>query len=78
MLSVFLLCKATVLKRTLNITEDFTYKDIERAYENPNVILVPRMLFDKTNEPAKGKETRFAGDGTDRPAAIHWTFCSSQ
>ena len=48
-----------ILKEKLNIQKELSYKAIERAYENPPVILVFRLLFEKTNEPVKHLEKDF-------------------
>ena len=53
------------------------YKDIERAYENANVVLVLRLLFEKTQEPAAG-ETDFSGDGTGLPASIKRNYADDK
>lgn len=67
-----------VLKEKLNITEDLTYKDIERAYENPNVILVLKLLFEKTQEPVKRLEKDFTGDGTGLPSSIKQNYAEDK
>lgn len=63
-----------VFKEKLNIRELLTYKDIERAYENPYVILVLKLLFEKTNGPVQGKESHITGDGTGLPASIKQNY----
>jgi len=63
-----------VLRSKLNIDQDLTYKDIERAYENSNVILVLRLMFEKTQEPVRLLEKDFTGDGTGMPTSIKQNY----
>jgi len=63
-----------VFKEKLNIRELLTYKDIERSYENPYVILVLKLLFEKTNEAVRGKETEITGDGTGLATSIKQNY----
>lgn len=63
-----------LFKEKLNLSEELTYKDIERAYENPYVILIFRLLFEKTQEPVKDKETKFSGDATGLPTSIKQNY----
>jgi len=67
-----------VLKEKLNLTEDLTYKDIERAYENPHVILIFKLLFEKTKEPVKHLEEGFTGDGTGMPTSIKQNYANDK
>jgi len=69
---------AKLFKEKLNITEKLTDKDIERAYENPNVALVLRLLFEKTNEPVKHLEKDFTGDGTGMPTSIKQNYADDK
>lgn len=63
-----------LFKEKLRMREELTYKDIERAYENPEVLLVLRLLFEKTQEPVKHLETKFSGDGTGLPTSIKTNY----
>ena len=63
-----------LFKKNLNLGKDLTYKDIETAYENEYVVLVLKLLFEKTNEPVQGKEIDFTGDGTGSPTSIKQNY----
>lgn len=63
-----------LFKEKLRLTKELSYKEIETAYENPYVILVLKFLFEKTNEPVRGKETDFTGDGTGSPTSIKQNY----
>jgi transposase len=67
-----------ILREKMRIDEELTYKDIERAYENPSVILVLNMLFTKTNEPVIGRETEFTGDGTGISTTIKENYANDR
>jgi transposase len=69
---------ARLFKEKLGIRDELTYKDIETAYENPYVVMVLKLLFDKTNEPVKGKETVFTGDGTGLPTSIKQNYANDR
>lgn len=62
----------------MNISEELTYKDIETSYENPCVVLVLKLLFEKTNEPVSDKETQFSGDGTGLTTSIKQNYESDK
>lgn len=63
-----------LFKEKLGIKDELTYKDIETAYENPYVVMVLRLLFEKTNEPVAGLEHEFSGDGTGLPTSIKQNY----
>ena len=65
---------AKLFREKLGLTKELTYKDIETAYENPYVVLVLKLLFEKTNEPVKGMETDFARDGTGSETSIKQNY----
>ena len=48
----------------LRIKEAFSYKTIERAYDDPLVTLILHEIFCMTHEPLKDREHVFAPDGT--------------
>lgn len=48
----------------MRLENTFSYKTIERAYEDPLVTLVLREVFRLTSEPVRGREHVFAPDGT--------------
>jgi len=56
-----------LFREKLGITEYLTYKDIERAYENPEVTLIIHVAHQLSNEPVAGKEKNFSIDGTGLP-----------
>lgn len=63
-----------LFKEKLGIKDELTYKDIETAYENPYVVMVLKLLFEKTNEPVAGLEHEFSGDGTGLPTSIKQNY----
>lgn len=48
----------------MEIEQGFSYKTIERAYNNPLVIMILKEVFKMTQEPVSDKEHRFSPDGT--------------
>lgn len=62
----------------LNLQGPVSYKALERAYENPNVLLVMRLLFEKTQEPVRHLEKDFTGDGTGVPSSIKQNYESDK
>lgn len=67
-----------LFKEKLNIRELISYKAVERAYEDPYVIALFRLLLEKTNQPIIGKETKFAGDGTGIPTTIKHNYANDR
>ncbi len=54
----------------MGIENSFSYKTIERAYEDPLVVLILREVFRLTQEPVKEKEHIFSPDGTGLPTSL--------
>jgi transposase len=67
-----------LFREKLRLTENLTYKDIERAYEDPQVLLILHKAFELTNEPVADKETDFAGDGTGQPTSIKQNYANDR
>lgn len=67
-----------LFKEKLRLTKELSYKEIETAYENPYVVLVLKLLFEKTNEPVRGKETDFTGDGTGLTTSIKQNYADDK
>jgi transposase len=63
-----------VFKEKLGITDDLTYKDIERAYGHKDVIDVLDTIVLMTNEPIRDKETEFSIDGTGMPTSMKQNY----
>lgn len=63
-----------LFKEKLGLKDDLGYKDIETSYENHYVVLILKLLFEKTNEPIQGKETDFTGDGTGSTTSIKQNY----
>lgn len=53
-----------LFKEKMRIKNAFSYKTIERAYEDPLVTLILGEIFRMTQEPVSGREHVFAPDGT--------------
>lgn len=54
----------------MGIRNSFSYKTIERAYEDPLVVLILQEIFRLTQEPVKEKEHVFGPDGTGLPTSM--------
>jgi transposase len=63
-----------VFKQKVGITDDLTYKDIERAYSHKDVQDILDTIVLMTNEPIKGKETKFSIDGTGMPTSMKQNY----
>ncbi|KXA98038.1 hypothetical protein AKJ37_01655 [candidate division MSBL1 archaeon SCGC-AAA259I09] len=48
----------------------FSYKSVERAYEDPRVVAILNEVFDMTQETVSDKESSFAPDGTGLPTSM--------
>ncbi|KXB01989.1 hypothetical protein AKJ45_03790 [candidate division MSBL1 archaeon SCGC-AAA261F19] len=59
-----------LFKEKLGIEQTFSYKTLERAYDDPHVAMILREVFKMTQEPAGEKEHNFAPDGTGIPATL--------
>lgn len=63
-----------VFKEKLGITEELTYKDMERAYGNKDVTDILDQIILMTNEPLRDKETAFSIDGTGMPTSVKQNY----
>lgn len=54
----------------MGIENSFSYKTIERAYEDPLVVLILREVFRLTQEPVREREHVFSPDGTGLPTSL--------
>lgn len=61
---------AKLFREKLGIEERFTYKDIERAYEDAHVMLILKLVLEYSNMPVRDKETDFAIDGSGKGRSI--------
>lgn len=63
-----------LFREKMRFANTFSYKTIERAYENLQVTLILREVFRLTQMPVKDKETVFCPDGTGLPrsAKLNW------
>jgi transposase len=69
---------ARMFKEKLNMKEDITYKDLERAYSNRDVQDILDEVLKMSNEPISGKETKFSIDGTGMPTSIKQNYESDK
>lgn len=53
-----------LFREKLRLKDTFSYKSIERAYEEPLVTLLLKEIFRLTQEPVREKERVFSPDGT--------------
>ena len=59
-----------LFKEKMGIKHAFSYKTIERAYDDPFVTLILNEVFKMTQEPVKEVEKNFAADGTGIPTSM--------
>lgn len=58
----------------MGITESFSYKTIERAYDNLFVQEILHHLFVATQQPVKDKEKNFSTDGTGASTSMKYNY----
>ncbi|KXA90200.1 hypothetical protein AKJ61_01285 [candidate division MSBL1 archaeon SCGC-AAA259B11] len=59
-----------LFKEKLGIGEAYSYKTLERAYDNPHVAMILREVFEMSQEPVEDEEDTFSPDGTGIPNSI--------
>ena len=59
-----------LFKEKMGIKQAFSYKTIERAYDDPLVTLILNEVFKMTQEPVKELEKNFSADGTGIPTSM--------
>ena len=59
-----------LFREKMGIKQAFSYKTIERAYEDPLVTLILNKVFRMTQEPIKRLEKDFSADGTGLPTSM--------
>ncbi|MCS4542101.1 MAG: hypothetical protein HY929_07280 [Euryarchaeota archaeon] len=59
-----------LFKEKMRIAKAFSYKTIERDYEDPLVTLILKEIFRLTQEPVSDKEEKFSPDGSGLPTSI--------
>ncbi|KXB01523.1 hypothetical protein AKJ44_02455 [candidate division MSBL1 archaeon SCGC-AAA261F17] len=64
-----------IFKEKLRIERTYSYKTLERAYENPKVLMILREVFRMIQQPIRDKEYSFAPDGTGIPTSlkVNWS-----
>jgi len=67
-----------LFKEKLGITESLTYKDIERAYDNPDVAMIIHAAHSLSNEPVSSNEKDFSIDGTGLPESSKRNYASDK
>jgi len=67
-----------LFREKLGIKERLTYKDIERAYENPEVALIIHAAHQISNDPVKSREKDFCIDGTGIPESSKRNYASDK
>jgi len=66
------------LREKLGITERLTPKDIERAYDDSDVIAILMEVFRMSNEPVRNKEREFSIDGSGLPTSIKHNYANDR
>lgn len=59
-----------VFKEKLRISNEFSYKTIERGYDPSPITVILQEVFRLTNEYGNSKETTFSTDGSGDPASM--------
>ncbi|KXA99098.1 hypothetical protein AKJ40_03945, partial [candidate division MSBL1 archaeon SCGC-AAA259M10] len=59
-----------LFKEKLGIEEAYSYKTLERAYDNPHVAMILREVFEMSQESVEDEEDTFSPDGTGIPNSI--------
>lgn len=67
-----------LFREKLGIKERLTYRDIERAYDNPEVALILHAAFQLSNNPVSGKEKGFSIDGTGLPQSSKQNYANDR
>jgi transposase len=67
-----------LFREKLGIKESLTYKDIERAYENPEVALIIHAAHQLSNKPVADKEKNFSIDGTGLPESSKQNYANDR
>jgi transposase len=68
---------AEVFGEKLGIKTSLGYKDIERAYSDPDVMRIIDVVFAMSTEPVKS-ETKFSIDGTGMPTSIKQNYANDR
>jgi len=63
-----------LFQEKMGISECFSYKSIERAYENVIVQRILHHIFIITQRPVSDKESAFSTDGTGIPTSIKYNY----
>ena len=63
-----------LFREKLGILASFSYKSIERAYDNEYVKEILQRVFILTQEPVTNLETEFSTDGTGIPTSIKYNY----
>ena len=63
-----------LFREKLGISDSFSYKCIERAYENSYVKEILHKMFNITQEPIADLETEFSTDGTGIPTSLKYNY----
>ncbi|KXA91386.1 hypothetical protein AKJ57_01415 [candidate division MSBL1 archaeon SCGC-AAA259A05] len=59
-----------LFKEKLGIEEAYSYKTLERAYDDSRVAMILREVFEMSQESVEDEETDFSPDGTGIPNSI--------
>lgn len=67
-----------LFREKLGIKTNITYKDIERAYDNPEVAMIIHCAHQLSNKPVADKEKDFSIDGTGLPESQKQNYASDR
>ncbi|KXB07364.1 hypothetical protein AKJ52_00410 [candidate division MSBL1 archaeon SCGC-AAA382C18] len=59
-----------LFKEKLGIEKAYSYKTLERAYDNPHVAMILREVFEMSQESVEDEEDTFSPDGTGIPNSM--------
>lgn len=63
-----------LFREKMGISSSFSYKTIERAYDEEYVREILHGIFLRTQEPIADKETEFSTDGTGLPTSLKYNY----
>lgn len=67
-----------LFQEKLNLSGPLHYKMIERAYGDPEVMCLLRLVFEMTHEPVSALETKFSIDGSGEPTSIKQNYANDR
>jgi transposase len=67
-----------LFREKLGLSQEFSYKTIERAYENPQVVALLDQLFELTQDSIRNLETGLGVDATGLPKSVKKNYADDK